>query len=105
MREEIELIIQEGLGDQGFVSELRQGVCPGAERLTALIAALQVVAAEATDWKRIDRELAAALHTLSFEASGLIEGWERQGKTWQDESLTDLMPSVYELVDEVFGTL
>ena len=56
----------EAFADDGLVTRVRMGEEPGAERMAALLEALQQVFADREGKTRISRELAYDLFSLSF---------------------------------------
>ncbi len=103
MTPEIKYIISEGLSENGLVVDVRMGEEPDQKRVDDLKKALEVVAGESDLWANLDKELAAALHALSFHLAGLVEGWKAQGKKWDTNIVENDFPYIYELIDEIFG--
>jgi len=97
-----ELVIEEGIGGDGIVVNLRMGTDPGTRRFAALRHALETLSIELEDAQALDRSLVAALHALSFHACGLVDGWTSQGKEWRRSLVEDELPEIYELVDVIF---
>jgi len=63
---------------------------------------LKVVLEELREANALDRQLAAALHALSFHASGLIDGWAIRGKQWRHSLVYEELPAIYVLIDSIF---
>lgn len=99
MKKSQEVIIKEALDPDGMIVGFRCGIEPPKERLLRLIEALESLAVDLKESKLIDRKLSGALHLLSFHAVGLIESKESY---WSD-TVEDLMPLIYEHIDEIFG--
>jgi hypothetical protein len=99
-----ELLVGAVEGDSALVSTLRMGNHPERSEMTRLIEALKYLNKNGQPTDSIDRELARALHILSFHVEGLVRGWESAGRTWPSW-LVDELPKVYLLIDEFFGVL
>lgn len=95
------IILREALAPEGMLKGLHAGEDPSAEALSALYEALRTVAAQTQTSTTISRQLACALHLLSFHAVGLIEA--RSGR-WS-QAVDTMMPLLYEEIDKIFGVV
>ena len=103
MQECEEVLLREG-GPEGFAREVRGGDEPSVERIEQVIEALKQLATVSGEWDSIPRQLACALYVLSFHLSGEVAGAEAYGRKFSEQT-TELLPQMYELIDEVFGVL
>lgn len=85
-----ELIIAEGIGEDGIVVQMREGGFPTSDRMQRLLDALDTLFRHLKGSSTLDRNLAHALFALSFHVQGDIggmigRGWEIPGSFLDDE--------------------
>ena len=100
--ESIHLIQWESENSEGILVSFRMARPVARERFVALRAALGEIANAAKDWQSLDRDLAAALHTLSFHLEGNASALREKGKLVPE--IDEELPLIYELIDDIFGS-
>jgi hypothetical protein len=83
-----ELILAEGLGENGLIILARMGDEPPKDRMEALLRALKIIFDESREEKVIDRALAHALFNLGVRLPQEIESWTRQGVKFRESLLS-----------------
>lgn len=95
-------IIQESRDGEGILVSFRMAKPVPPARFKALREALAEVAEQAEQWSVIDKELAAALHALSFHLDGLAHNLKRINKL--PEEIENELMFVFEWIDDIFDT-
>ncbi len=97
----IDLILKESEADDGILIRMRMADPPPAARFNDLYAALETLAETSAEQTVLDKNLAAALHALSFHLEGHARLLQANNKL--PEALEDMLPMIYACVDEIFG--
>jgi hypothetical protein len=100
--EAIRLIKWESESTDGILISMRMARRVSPERLRALRDALDVLGEQCQDWVSIDRELASALHALSFHLEGCAATLRADGKLPVELEME--LSLIYESIDVAFGT-
>jgi hypothetical protein len=100
--EAVAFIWKEGVEAEGISLSARMGEDPGPERMKAVIAAIKVVYENLKGQKTIDRQLALALHCLSYYTDLQLTGWTSKGIRFRDDLIDSEMPRLTCAVESVF---
>ena len=96
-----ELVLKEGLGEEGIVAAVRMGNIPSSDRMSPLLASLEVVYRDLHGRGVIDRELANALHGLTFHIQGDINGMLDRGIAVSDRFISDELTRMFLMVESI----
>ncbi len=85
LTEAVELILSEAHeGGRNLRATVRKGEDPGAERMDAIIAALDTIFDSLHGHSEMNRHLAAALFTLGSDVPLMISSWASKGHVWRN---------------------
>src|SRR5687767_12074921 len=98
-----QLILSEGIGEQGIVVLTRMGNDPGPARMHRLLEALYVEFTELGDSQTIDRELAYALFGLANHVEANVNSWMSRGAKWPDRLAERDLPELLMAVESILA--
>ena len=76
--EACDLVLREGLEEQGLCVIVRMGQDPGRERVAKLVRAIRVIYDQLRDEQQVSRPLAYALFAIAFTVQGHVQGGQRR---------------------------
>jgi len=96
-----QLVVTEGVGEDGIVVAIRMGDIPSGSRMAPLLTGLEVIYQHLHGHHEIDRELANALFGLTFHVQGEIDGMISSGTEIPDTFIEDEMVRMFLLVESI----
>ena len=100
--EACDLVLREGLEEQGLCVIVRMGQDPGRERVAKLVRAIRVIYDQLRDEQQVSRPLAYALFAIAFTVQGHVQGGQRSSE-WPDEFVDDEQYQICLAVESVFA--
>jgi hypothetical protein len=102
LQEAFDLVLREGLEEDGLCVLVRMGQDPGRERIKKLLEALRVLYEQSREEQHISRSLAYALFAIAFTVQGYVQGAQRSTE-WSDEFVDDEQYRICLAVQSVFA--
>ncbi|EKV01493.1 hypothetical protein Lepto7375DRAFT_3664 [Leptolyngbya sp. PCC 7375] len=96
-----QIVLAEGMGENGIVVSVRMGDIPSSDRMAPLLTALETVYRNLQGQNTIDRDLANALHGLTFHIQGDINGMLGRGITIPKRFIADEMVRLFLLAESI----
>jgi hypothetical protein len=94
-----QLLLREGLSDDGIAVCVRMGQDPGEQRLSHIAAALDVMAATTRSESHLDRKLMLALWAIAYHGELQAESWQ-QKERWRDGQFNPQLAGIGLQVEE-----